>query len=377
VLASASRRVIMQGIVAFTRQHLRYDACMNHRVAAAVIALGMCGARAADRRIPVKVVVVTMFERGADTGDEPGEFQYWVEREKLDRVFPLPAAYHDLRMNRQGVLGMVTGIGTAKAAASVMAVGLDPRFDLRRAYWVVAGIAGIDPADGSLGSAAWAEWVVDGDIGHEIDAREIPSNWKTGYVPLRKSVPYEEPRRVPDEGEVYHLNPALVDWAFQLTKNVQLDDTEGMRSRREQYAGANARRPPFVLRGDTLSSMTFWHGKLLDEWANDWVKYHTDGKGNFVTSAMEDTGTLQALTFLSKAGRVDLNRVLVLRAASNYDQQRPGISAAESLAETKIGTYVAYLPALEAAFRVGHVVVDELAQHWDRYRDRPPASGGR
>ena len=168
----------------------------------------------------------------------------------------------------------------------------------------------------------------------------------------------------------------LVDWAFQLTRNVQLDDTEGMRSRREQYAGANARRPPFVLKGDTLSSMTFWHGKLLDEWANDWVKYHTDGKGNFVTSAMEDTGTLQALTFLSKAGRVDLNRVLVLRAASNYDQQRPGISAAESLAETKIGTYVAYLPALEAAFRVGHVVVDELAQHWERYRDRLP-SGGR
>jgi purine nucleoside permease len=337
----------------------------------------MCCAQATDRRIPIKVVVVTMFERGADTGDEPGEFQYWVEREKLDRVLPLPAAYHDLRMNRQGVLGMVTGIGTAKAAASVMAVGLDPRFDLRRAYWVVAGIAGIDPADGSLGSAAWAEWVVDGDIGHEIDAREIPANWKTGYVPLRKSVPYEQPRRVPDEGEVYHLNPALVDWAFQLTRNVQLDDTEGMRSRREQYAGANARRPPFVLKGDTLSSMTFWHGKLLDEWANDWVKYHTDGKGNFVTSAMEDTGTLQALTFLSKSGRADLSRVLVLRAASNYDQQRPGISAAESLAETKIGTYVAFLPALEAAFRVGHVVVDELAQHWERYRDRTPGSGGR
>jgi purine nucleoside permease len=28
----------------------------------------------------VKVVVVTMFERGEDTGDTPGEFQLWVER---------------------------------------------------------------------------------------------------------------------------------------------------------------------------------------------------------------------------------------------------------------------------------------------------------
>src|ERR1700738_4828620 len=111
-------------------------------------------AAAEERPIPVKVVVVTMFERGADTGDEPGEFQYWVERSKLDRVIAFPQGYHDLRMNRDGVLGIVTGVGIAKAAASIMALGLDPRFDLRKAYWLVGGIAGIDPAGGSLGGAA-------------------------------------------------------------------------------------------------------------------------------------------------------------------------------------------------------------------------------
>jgi len=338
----------------------------------ALLLLACQPARADDSRIAVKVVVVTMFERGADTGDEPGEFQYWVEREKLDRVLPFPAGYRDLRMNREGVLGIVTGVGTAKAAASIMALGLDSRFDLSRAYWLVAGIAGIDPSDGSLGSVAWAEWVVDGDLGHEIDAREIPADWKTGYIPLRKSKPYELPRRVPDEGECYHLNPGLVDWAFQLTRNVELPDTQEMRARREQYEQPNARRPPFVLKGDTLSSMTFWHGRLLDQWANDWVKYHTGGLGNYVTCGMEDTGTLQALTFLGQAGRADLNRVLVLRAASNFDQQRPGVSASESLVETKIGHYSAYLPALEGAWRVGRVVVEELTAHWERYRDQLP-----
>ena len=90
-----------------------------------------------------------MFERGADTGDQPGEFQYWIEREGLDRVVTFPQGWRDLRMNQDGVLALCTGIGTAKAAASVMALGLDPRFDLRKAYWVVAGIAGIDPEDGS------------------------------------------------------------------------------------------------------------------------------------------------------------------------------------------------------------------------------------
>jgi purine nucleoside permease len=338
---------------------------------AVLFLIAFCASHA-QGRIPVKVVVVTMFERGADTGDEPGEFQFWVEREKLDRVMPLPQAYHAVRLNRQGVLGTVTGVGTARAAASIMALGLDPRFDLRKAYWLVAGIAGVDPADASLGSAAWAEWVVDGDLAHEIDAREIPKDWKTGYVPLRKSVPFELPHREGDDGEVYHLNPALVDWAYRLTKDVKLDDSETLRARRERYEQPNARRPPFVLKGDTISSMTFWHGKLMSDWANEWVKYHTRGQGNYVTTAMEDTGTLQALTFLSRAGRVDLNRVLVLRTASNYDQQRPGITAAESLAETKIAQYGAYRPALEAAWRVGRVVVEEIAGNWAKYRDRRP-----
>jgi len=127
-----------------------------------------------------------------------------------------------------------------------------------------------------------------------------------------------------------------------------------------------------VLKGDTISSSTFWHGKLMSQWANDWVRYHTDGKGNYVTTAMEDTGTLQSLTCLSHAGRVDLDRVLVLRTASNFDQQRPGISAAESLAETKIGQYSAYLSSLDAAWRVGRVVVAELTSRWKEYRDRIP-----
>jgi len=82
---------------------------------------------------------------------------------------------------------------------------------------------------------------VDGDLGHEIDAREIPDDWPTGYIPLRKSTPYELPRREADEGEVYRLEPALVDWAFRLTKNVALEDTPAMR---EQRAAMRSMRTP-------------------------------------------------------------------------------------------------------------------------------------
>jgi purine nucleoside permease len=313
-----------------------------------------------------------MFEIGADTGDRPGELQYWVERGKFDRVLPFPQGYHDLRMNDQGVLVMLTGMGTAKAAAAIMALGIDPRFDLTKAYWLVAGIAGIDPADGSLGSAAWAEWVVDGDIGYEIDAREIPKDWKTGYVPFRKSMPYELPLIAPNNGEAYHLNAALVDWAFRLTQNVPLLDTNAMQQERATYPSPNAQRPPFVLKGDTLASSTFWHGKLMNQWANDWVQYHTGGKGNYVTTGMEDTGTLQSLTLLAKAGRADINRVLVLRTASDYDSPTGSMTAAESLRNAQHLT--GFLPSLEAAWRVGHTVVDELVTKWAQYRDKIPGS---
>jgi purine nucleoside permease len=314
--------------------------------------------------IRIKVVVVTMFERGEDTGDTPGEYQLWVEREHLDQILPLPAGYHQVRLNKDGVLGMVTGVGTAKAAASVMALGLDSRFDLSKAYWIIAGIGGGDPADVSVGSAVWADHVVDGDLAFEVDARQIPASWPTGYVPLRKGTPYEQPA-TDDYGEVYTLNPGLVGWAFHLTQNVPLPDSDALRKSRSRFAGfPNAQKPPFVTRGDDLSASTFWHGSKMDEWANAWTRYYTGGKGNYMVAAMEDSGTAQALTFLSGAGRIDLQRVLALRTVSNYDREAPDVQVSESLQEMVSGNYSAYTPALEAAEIVGDKVVRDLVEHW-------------
>jgi purine nucleoside permease len=328
-------------------------------------------ASAKPRPIPVKVVVVAMFEVGADTGDQPGELQYWVERDHLDRVYPLPAGYHAARMNGDGEMAILTGQGTAHAAATIMALGLDPRFDLTHAYWIIAGIAGGSPDRVSLGSAAWARWVVDGDLGYEIDAREIPPGWTTGYVPLRKSKPFEPPA-APLDGQVYALNASLAEWAFNLTHATPLADSDKLKEIRSHFDGAAAQRPPFVTIGDEISSSTYWHGKLFDVWAAQWVPYFTGGKGEFATTAMEDTGTLQSLQFLANAKRVDLNRVLVLRTVSNFDRQPRDLSAAESLATQRIGKYSGYLPSLEAAYTVGHAVVSELLTHWPKYEQTVP-----
>lgn len=324
--------------------------------------------------VPVKVVVVTMFETGEDTGDDAGEFQRWNERQKLHKVFPAPHMHHDIHMNEKtGVMGIVTGMGTANAAASVMALGLDPRFDLSKAYWLVAGISGFDPADASLGSVAWARFLVDGDLSHEIDAREIPEDWDHGYFPLFSQGPGDKERLSYSLGEVFELNGNLFEWAYQFTKDMELPDHETLEATRKLYVDYPVgQRKPFVLKGDQLAAMTFWHGEVMNDWANQWVDYWTRGEGNFVSSAMEDTGTFQSLTYLHNAGKVDKNRVMVLRTASNYTLPPPGKSAAEYLLEEQHDSYAGLDAALENAYLVGSAVVNELVANWDKYRDKTP-----
>src|SRR5260370_11415573 len=156
--------VASQWTVSGYNDRCRWESFMRIAVIACTIAflLPRVQAQSQTAPIPIKVVVVTMFERGEDTGDTPGEFQLWVEREHLDQVVPLAAGYHHLRLNKNGVLGLLTGVGTAKAAASGMALGTDSRFDLSKAYWVAAGIGGGDPGGGVGGSGGWAGYVADG-----------------------------------------------------------------------------------------------------------------------------------------------------------------------------------------------------------------------
>lgn len=123
-----------------------------------------------------------------------------------------------------------------------------------------------------------------------------------------------------------------------------------------------------------MTATTFWHGQLNNDWANAWVKYWTEERGNFVTSAMEDTGTYLALDWLHRAGKVDRERLLVLRTGSNYTMQHEGISAAESLSGEKRHNYSASGPSLDACWRVGSRVVSELLENRQEYRDRLPGN---
>ena len=337
-----------------------------------VILLAFLDSSWADAR-PVKIVVVTMFEIGNDTGDRAGEFQLWKERRDLTEVLPFHG-WRDLHYDpNDGLLVMVTGIGTARSAAAVMALGMDDRFDLSKAYWLIVGIAGIDPEDAPVGSAVWSEYLVDGDLGHHIDSREIPEDWPFGYFPRYTMGPFD-PNKPEPTGELYQLNPGLTDWAFELTKDIEIPDDPSVRKERALYTEhPKAQGKPIVLKGDHIAALTFWHGKLLNDWANRLVSYWTDGKGNMVTSAMEDTGSYLSLSWLNKIGRVDKQRVMVLRTGSNYTMQPPTRTAAENLLkETKGYKYAGLEVAVEAGYRVGSRVVDEIIDNWQIYEANVP-----
>lgn len=329
---------------------------------------------AAEDRMPIKVIVAAMFENGETTGDVPGELQLWVERLELDEVLPFPLGERGLFLNDDGVMAVLLGGGIANATASVMALGADPRFDLSKSYWLIAGVAGGDPADISLGSAAWAKHVIDGDLAYEIDAREMPAHWPYGMIPLGGQEPTDNPADIYTGWTLdtisFQLNESLVDWAYAQTVDADLGDSAGIAAYRALFEGfPEGQRPPFVTIGDTLSSSTYWHGRHLNTWANDWVRAYAGTDANFMTSNMEDSGTLTAIHRLAREGLVDADRVLVLRTASNYTMPPPGKTPhwSRSMPYPDGG-----LPALETAFTVGNIVVQALLNGWDDYAHEPP-----
>jgi purine nucleoside permease len=129
-----------------------------------------------------------------------------------------------------------------------------------------------------------------------------------------------------------------------------------------------AQLPPHVLIGDALGSVRYWHGPKRTQWARDWVSSWTQGKGVFATTSMEAQDYVETLMYMASKGYLDMNRVLVMRSASNYCMPPPGMAVTATMGDESLGT----VPSLEAAYRTGAAVAHELLAHWDRYESATP-----
>lgn len=323
-----------------------------------------------------KVVVVVFFEVGADTGDGPGELQFWVERDHLERKIEVPGMTRAVRANAAGTeIAVTIGPGNIKPGVNLMALAADSRFDLRTSYWLINGIAGISPADGTIGSAVWTDFIVNGDLAKEIDPRETPAGWPDGYFTLDGRSQQDkkgggqgmeddvrgwsgDAARSNVRGNVIRMNLGLMRWAYGLTKGMTLPEDAAMKALRLRYAGmAGTKAGPMVQVCANIATETYWHGAKADAWAHRWVLVETDGVAKMGTTAMNDSGAMLALEAMSKEGKADWNRAVLLRTASNFDQPPPGMTAAEGFASKEMGA--GYRPSLEAAYAVGHKVAAE------------------
>ncbi|KLU26967.1 purine nucleoside permease [Caballeronia mineralivorans PML1(12)] len=322
------------------------------------------GFRSGDGRgQPVKVMIISMFGP---------EGQVWLDKLgpwKAIRVTGLSPDYPVVNCNRQDICVMTTGMGHTNAAASLMALTFSDKFDLRRTYFMIAGIAGIDPMQGTLGSAAWAKYLVDFGIQWELDAREKPDSWPSGFLGINTKSPNDKPP-LDYKTEVFQLNPDLADAAYLLSKNVVLSDSPEAQAARAKFSYAPANQAPKVIQCDTLAGDTWWSGKYIGERARAWTKLLTDGKGVYCTTQQEDNATYEALKRAASAHRVDLNRVAAVRAGSDFDRPYDGQSASDNL--LNYAAQGGFVPAIENLYRAGNPLVQDIATHWSEWRDGVP-----
>jgi purine nucleoside permease len=249
---------------------------------------------------------------------------------------------------------------------------MDPGVDLRDTYVIVSGIAGVSPERATLGTPAWASYVVDYDLAHEIDARQLPA----GFADSR----FQQGCMTAAEWcgkagwfagtEVYALDPRAVRFAYAITKDAVLVDPPLLQRLRLRYVQPAARAKARVTRCDIIAGDTYWVGSRLGRFSDLWMKHWTGGAGTYCMTANEDVAYAAAMKKLAQLGRVDYGRFVDLRTGSDFDREHSGQTAIEALrAGVTDGTFQV---AAENGYRTARVLVRYIDAHWPALKNGLP-----
>lgn len=262
------------------------------------------------------------------------------------------------------VCQVVTGESEINAATTITALTLSDTFDLTKTYMVVAGIAGVSPKVATLGSVTFARYAIQVALAYEFDAREIPDNFTTGYVPLGATAPSEYPQNIYGT-EVFELNAALRDAAIAFASSATLNDSDAAIAYRAKYAPQAdyqaATANPSIVACDVATSDVYYSGALLSEAFENITTLFTNGTGQYCTTAQEDNATLEALTRAARANLTDFSRIIVMRTASDFDRPYPEESPTQNLFYFEQGGFG---PAIENIFLAGSRVVSGIVDGW-------------
>ncbi len=345
-------------------------------IAAAVLGLLLfCAAaalpaRAQSGRVAPRVLILVAFQENAN-GPPTEEAAPWYATEGL-RYKVATATGTILRCNTARTMCLlIGGIGKLNALTSLLALGFDDKVDLRRSYIILSGIAGTSPEVATVGSAAWARWIVDYDMAHEIDGRELSPGMK--YSRFQQGCftgGFCGKAGWTAGTEVFELDSRTVRFAYGISRSVALEDPPIFKTYRSAYAQPAARTDPKVMMCDVIGGDTYWVGTLLGQFSAWWMKQWTGGAATYCMTSMEDGAFAMAVKRLTPLGRADYHRFLDLRAASDFDRQHAGQTALQALkAGATAGTFNA---AAQNAYLTTRAVARYIVAHWATLQNGVP-----
>lgn len=284
-----------------------------------------------------KVMIISMFEPESNVwyesmpSTEFGDIMaHNITTPGLSPLYPFVHCVED-----GSVCQVTVGEAEINAAATVMALVLSPKFDLRRTYFMVAGIAGISPLVGTQGSVSFSRFAVQVALQYEFDAREMPENFSTGYFGYGTRGPGQYPA-IAYGTEVFEVNENLRDRVAALAEKATLADTESHRAYGRKYLAlgedyAAAAAPPGIIKVDSTTSDVYFSGAMLSDTFRNITETWTNGTGVYGVSAQEENATLEVLLRLAIDNMVDFGRIIIMRTGSNFDRPPPDKSVYEHL----------------------------------------------
>ena len=231
---------------------------------------------------------------------------------------------------------------------------------------MIGGIAGINPKHGTIGDVAFCKYAIQVALQYEFDAREIPANFSTGYVPQGAFAPDQYPSSIYGT-EVFEVNEALRDIAVGWAMTAELNDSSTAMAYRAHYTDEGvtiyeaATKPPGIITCDVATSDVYFSGNLLGEAFENTTTLFTNGSGVYCMTAQEDNATLEAMLRAAINKFVDFSRIIVMRTASDFDRPYPGESDLDNLFYADQG---AFLPAIENIYLAGTPVVKGILSGW-------------
>lgn len=310
-----------------------------------------------------KVFMINMFAPEADVWYGIEEFDLLAQNITIPGFSPL---FPDAHCTADGqICQMVTGESEINAATSVSALVFSGYFDLKKTYFMIAGIAGVNPEVATLASVTFAKYAVQVALQYEFDAREIPANFTNGYVPFGAYSPDQYPVFIYGT-EVFEVNEALRDVAVSLASTAVLNDTAASQAYRALYAPvsayAAAAAPPSVVACDVATSDVYYSGTLLSQAFENTTKLFTNGSGVYCSTAQEDNASLEALLRATAQNLTDFSRIIVMRTCSDFDRPPPGVSDIDNLLYVDQGGFA---PSVKNIYLAGVKVIEGIVDGWE------------